>query len=328
MKNLFYLFALVLLFNVSLFGQTKQVSYHDVDGELVETSEQSYFYRIISIDEQYPDLRKYQEYYTKDDRLKLDTRLTSGMNTMSRIGECRTYYPNGQLQEKLRYNENHMLIDTAFSYYANGILYAQKFYTGQTEILNDLDTREVDTKYILVQDSLGKIVVTQGNGILPIYDLNKMELLEQGKLSDHKKNGEWSGKANKQTFVETWKEDRLISGITKDSLGVETKYDEQNFAIAPEYPGGTKALRMFVANNYRYPPAAIDNGVSGTIQIEFIVERNGKMTNFKVRNDLGHETGQAAINAISKAKKQWTPGVQRGIPVRVAYVLPITLNLM
>ncbi|GHE23592.1 hypothetical protein [Sphingobacterium griseoflavum] len=81
MKNLSYLTPLLLLFHISLFGQNKQINYHAIEGQVVETPEQSYFYRIISTDQEHPDLRKYEEYYTASDRLKLITRLTNGSMT-------------------------------------------------------------------------------------------------------------------------------------------------------------------------------------------------------------------------------------------------------
>ncbi len=333
MKKISYLTIVILLCSFSLFAQNQQTSYHAANGKVVETREESHYYRIISIDEQHPDLRKYEEYYSKDDRLKLSTYLTNGRTTGSKIGECRTFYPNGQLQEKLRYDSSHRLIDTAYSYYRNGNLYASKLYkpaspsspTPTSFYTNHNESDQAQIEYILVQDSLGKVLVRDGTGMLPIFNLSNWNVQEQGPIKNNKKNGEWSGKINKRTFVESWENDSLINGVTKDSLGVETAYNAQNFAVPPEYPGGITALRTFVGQNYQYPAEALQEGVSGMIQIDFIVEPDGSMTNFTIRKDLGHGTGQAGVNAIRRAKRQWTPGIQRGIPVRVAYTLPIML---
>ncbi|KGE15422.1 energy transducer TonB [Sphingobacterium deserti] len=335
-KNLSSFILLLLFLNISLLAQHKQVSYHDSVGRTVQTREQSYYYRVIAPDERYPDLRKYKEYYTKGDRLKLVTRLTNGSITSSKIGECLTYYANGQLQEKQRFNEKNQLIDSAYAYYPNGQLYTltlHKFASSDQRVAARLLTERNESssqrivEYILVKDSLGEVVVKNGTGDFPVFELASLVLLEQGPLLNHKKDGEWTGKSQQGTYKETWKNDKLIGGVIKDSLGAETIYNEESYAVPPAYPGGITALMRFVGNNYRYPSGAINAGVSGAVQIDFIVEKDGSMSSFKVSRDLGYGTGKAGVDVLKKANKKWSPGLQRGIPVRVAYTLPINLNL-
>ena len=336
MKSLSYLTLLLLFSNPNLFAQSKEVSYHTRDGRAVQAPEESYYYRIISPDEDDPNLRKYEEYYTKGDRLKLVTRLTNGSITSSKIGECLTYYANGQLRERQHYNEKNQLIDSAYAYYPNGNLYTStlhKVVPAEQRVSprllseqNESSTKQV-VEYLVVKDSLGNILVKDGTGDLPVFELTNLVLLERGPLLNHKRDGEWVGRSGKRTFRETWQNDRLISGVINDSLGVATKYNEDTYAVPPAYPGGTLAFRKVVASNYRYPPAAIDAGVIGVVQIEFIVEKDGSMSSFKMSKDLGYDTGKAAIEAIKKVKRKWSPGIQRGLPVRVSYALPIQLNL-
>ncbi|WP_140938052.1 energy transducer TonB [Sphingobacterium lumbrici] len=96
--------------------------------------------------------------------------------------------------------------------------------------------------------------------------------------------------------------------------------------IEPEPPGGMLAFRKWIADHYDYPSGAIDAGVNGTLHVSFVVEKNGELTDIKVVRDLSYGTGQAAVTLLKKAKK-WSPGIQNGRPVRVAYSLPIRLNL-
>ncbi len=100
----------------------------------------------------------------------------------------------------------------------------------------------------------------------------------------------------------------------------------QSVEINPEPPGGLKAFMDWVAKNYQYPQAAMEAGVNGQVQISFVVERDGSLTDLKVVRDLKYGTGEAALKLLQKAPK-WTPGIQNGRPVRVAYTLPIRLNL-
>lgn len=96
--------------------------------------------------------------------------------------------------------------------------------------------------------------------------------------------------------------------------------------VTAEPHGGMVAFRRWIGENYQYPQAAIDAGVKGTVQVSFIVEKDGSLTNFKVVKDLGHGTGEAAVDMLQKAPK-WSPGIQNGQAVRTAYTLPIRLDL-
>ncbi|WP_164123533.1 MULTISPECIES: energy transducer TonB [Sphingobacterium] len=95
--------------------------------------------------------------------------------------------------------------------------------------------------------------------------------------------------------------------------------------IMPMPPGGMKAFVDWVAVNYQFPSAAVDNEAAGVIQVSFVVEKDGGLSSFEVIRDLGFGTGDQAIKLLKKAKK-WSPGIQNGIPVRVAYTLPIRLS--
>lgn len=96
--------------------------------------------------------------------------------------------------------------------------------------------------------------------------------------------------------------------------------------IMPEPVGGMKAFVQWVADNYDFPQGAIDGGAKGVIQISFVVEEDGSLSSFAVVKDMGYSTGTAAINLLKKAKK-WNPGIQNGRPVRVAFSLPIRLQV-
>lgn len=100
----------------------------------------------------------------------------------------------------------------------------------------------------------------------------------------------------------------------------------QSVEIDPKPPGGMKAFMDWVGKNYDYPQSAIEAGVNGVVQVSFVVERDGSLTDIKIVRDLKYGTGDAAVKLLSKADK-WSPGVQNGRPVRVAYTLPIRLNL-
>lgn len=95
---------------------------------------------------------------------------------------------------------------------------------------------------------------------------------------------------------------------------------------APKPPEGMAVFRKWIGDNYQYPSGAIDAGVKGTIRVQFIVEKDGSLSNVKSTEDLGYGTGEAAVHLLSNAPK-WIPGVQNGRTVRMEYELPIRLDL-
>ncbi len=96
--------------------------------------------------------------------------------------------------------------------------------------------------------------------------------------------------------------------------------------IDPEFPGGMEAFYQYVRQNYRYPNGAIEHGIKGQVILQFIVERDGTLTDIKIVRDLKFGTGEEAVRLL-QASPKWNPGIQNGRPVRVMYTLPIGLSI-
>lgn len=98
-----------------------------------------------------------------------------------------------------------------------------------------------------------------------------------------------------------------------------------NVQIMPEPIGGMSAFIKWVADNYQFPSSALNNGVQGVIEVTFVVEKDGSLTDISVKRDMGYGTGEEAVKLLKRAKK-WNAGIQNGRPVRVAYTMPIRLS--
>lgn len=135
--------------------------------------------------------------------------------------------------------------------------------------------------------------------------------------------------------------------------------DDPVFEVTEEpaqYPGGQAALMQFLAQNIRYPKIAAENGVQGRVLVQFVIEKDGSLSNFAVVkksgdtitknaqsgitvNALGSATEESkvpqeafdAINAeavrVLREMPKWIPAKQRGQEVRMRYTLPITFRL-
>ena len=94
----------------------------------------------------------------------------------------------------------------------------------------------------------------------------------------------------------------------------------------PDFPGGDAARAQFLHDNLKYPALARESDIEGTVFVEFVVERNGKITNIKVKRGIGGGCDEEAVRAV-KMMPNWNPGRQNGQNVRVQFVLPIKFIL-
>lgn len=135
--------------------------------------------------------------------------------------------------------------------------------------------------------------------------------IARGEFGSSKKDGEITGH----------REGKTSGGSSDENVDQPFVHVE----IMPIPIGGLPAFMKWVSENYNFPQSALEQGVSGVIEVSFVVERDGSLTDIAVKRDMEFGTGEAAINLLKKAKK-WKPGVQNGRAVRVAYTLPIRLN--
>ena len=96
--------------------------------------------------------------------------------------------------------------------------------------------------------------------------------------------------------------------------------------VMPEFPGGTQALLNTIAQKLKYPPKAIDDQIEGRVVLQFVVDKQGKVTDIQVLQGITPELNQAAIDVV-RALPDWNPGMQDGEPVNVKYTLPIVFKL-
>ncbi|WP_352421661.1 energy transducer TonB [Proteiniphilum sp.] len=94
----------------------------------------------------------------------------------------------------------------------------------------------------------------------------------------------------------------------------------------PEFPGGNVAMMKFLSDNIRYPVIAQENGIQGRVICNFVVERDGSITDVQVVRGQDPSLDREAIRVIQQMPK-WKPGKQRGSAVRVRFTLPVVFRL-
>ena len=102
-------------------------------------------------------------------------------------------------------------------------------------------------------------------------------------------------------------------------------YQVQKKAV---FKGGDKAMYQFIADSLVYPVKALENGVSGRVTVQFVVDTDGSISDVRIRGRrLGSGCEEAAMDVVKKMSGQWTPAMQRDKPVRMRFILPIKFQL-
>ena len=115
--------------------------------------------------------------------------------------------------------------------------------------------------------------------------------------------------------------DQLLDIATSEEDTVYQIVDEM-----PKFPGGEQAMFKFISENVKYPQEAKDKNISGRVFVNFVVEKDGSVDEVKVLRSIGGGCDEEAVRVV-KSMPKWTPGKQKGKPVRVSYIIPFVFKL-
>ncbi len=306
----------------NLYAQVSFTSYHKRNDTETKHLDSAYYTRIVHVDASGKDkVYRVEEFYTRNDSIKLSGISTSALYPFKFRGRKYEFYEQGTIRSIEDYSDDSALVDSAFYFYPGNKLEKIVFYPSNSVKKGKLKIG--DPIYVVYYDSLNNKTLENGTGFIR---LDYSGGYEEGEMKNNLREGEWKGKSGKDSFVENYTNNQLISGIKTKASGEVFKYDSSNFMNPPDYPGGISRLMGFIASNYVFPKAAVNNGVSGIVRIAFVVGKDGNVRDLVVDNDLGFGTGEEGIRVIKRAGK-WKPGIQRGEAVNVKYTLPIQLHL-
>lgn len=109
-----------------------------------------------------------------------------------------------------------------------------------------------------------------------------------------------------------------------DSItNIESKKVFGNPEMQPTFKGD---INLWLAQNMRYPEEAEKNDIEGKVVVEFVIEKDGSVSNIKALKSP-HSSLTEEVVRLVKAMPNWNPGTMSGKPVRVKYVLPLSFKL-
>jgi TonB family protein len=119
--------------------------------------------------------------------------------------------------------------------------------------------------------------------------------------------------------------DGVVLITTKEGI---LKASEEVFYIVedmPKFPGGIPALKTYIYSKLEYPEKAKEQGIEGEVSVRFLIGNKGKVVKSEVLRSTYQGFDAPALKVINEMP-DWTPGMQRGKPVEVWYVISIKFN--
>lgn len=207
-------------------------------------------------------------------------------------------------------------------YYRNGQRQKQYSYPLYPDSTADNDSYITDNSW----DSTGKAEVRNGNGFCRERNDSSGAVIQQGMVKNGLREGTWEGfdKEGQKVYEDEYAQGKFLKGNRFGEDGTCIPYD--SLFISASFPGGTGAMMRAIYRTIRYPREEIDMGTEGTVIIGFVIDKTGNVVDVDVQRSVSALIDKEAMRVVSKMPP-WTPGVQRGKPVAVAYRLPIKFAL-
>jgi antitoxin component YwqK of YwqJK toxin-antitoxin module len=306
------LLTIMLLCTAMTCFAQEQVIYYKNNFERVKLKDSADFITVIRMPDAGKDLYKVTEYY-KNGKIKL-TGESSRPDVAIFQGEQITYSENGVKTTLSNYN-NGKLVGFIHEFFPNGKLY----------LVKDLrKTPSSDDDIMANYDSLGKQLVTNGNGYAKLYAKDLKTLIAEGAVKEGKRDGVWRFNDKDESRVETYSGQKFVEGVLTTATGETIKYTQRE--IAPEFTGGPSAFSKFLGKNIKYPKYERDNHIQGKVFLSFVVEKDGTLGEMTAARTPSEGLANEALRVL-KLSPPWKPGIQYGRPARVQYVVPINFSL-
>lgn len=315
--------SILLLLACVSFAQRQNVYFLKNNGNYVDTRDSADYIRVVREPDSASTLYNVFEFY-KDGKRKMIGK-SSKIDPPRLEGQCLNFYANGFKQSVATYTDN-QLTGLEIVFYPNGKADIVNEYPDSGNIYNTINNNFlIKANY----DSLGKVLVENGNGYYKAYDDKFKYIKEEGPVKDGMRDSIWKGISKdfelELTFTEIYNKGKLVSGTAISQDGQTSTYIKAR-GVPPQFKGGDKAFGTYLGSNIVYPEDARRNNIEGIVIISFVVEKNGKISDIKVNKSVRSDLDGEAVRVI-RYSPRWIPGTEFGKPIRVSYDVPINFSL-
>lgn len=109
-------------------------------------------------------------------------------------------------------------------------------------------------------------------------------------------------------------------------IGENSEDTASVFSVAQEMPSYQEDISTYLAKNFKYPGSESFRNVQGSVVVQFIVEKDGTLSDIHIIRSLCPEFDKEVLRII-KIMSKWNPGKNDGRLVRVKYILPMTFKI-
>jgi len=182
------------------------------------------------------------------------------------------------------------------------------------------ETKKIEVEKVKSSIKFTAPVIKKDSEVKPEEELKSQDELNKDKTAI----GAFDVKGNDETGGTVLK-------AVEEIAQPEPKREEENkvFDVVeqmPSYPGGMGALMSWLSQNIKYPTVAAENGISGRVIVQFVVEKDGSIADVRVARGVDPYLDKEATRVV-KMMPHWIPGKQNGAPVRVKYTVPVVFKL-
>ena len=117
------------------------------------------------------------------------------------------------------------------------------------------------------------------------------------------------------------------SNFGQNTTKNQGKDEISTYDVPPTPPGGQEGYLIYLQHHIRYPQAAVNANAQGTVYVNIVVGKNGKLSDVHIEKDNAHYgCGEEAVRVIKKMRR-WKPGMMNGVAVKVRYIIPVKFTL-
>ena len=311
MKKTIFFILVALLSNAFTFAQNEVIKYTDSLGK--EANDTNFFNKSVFSFQDSCKCYVFTTYNAKN--IPTKTICYEDAEAKTTHGQYIVYDSNGRPAYANTYNKN-SLEGPFRRWYENGKLCEKGYYSKSDETISS------NYKIQSFWNRDGIQTVKEGNGT---YYFENEFVSDQGSYKDGVKTGKWTGSFGKKmnTYEELYENGTLIEGTSTTPDGEKVNYTKPE--IRPEPTKGFNHFYKYIASNFEPTHEALKKKVKGTIILYFIVEKTGQINEIRVNKSLGYGLDEEAVRLLYSYPK-WTPGLQKGLPVRTSYQIPIKLD--
>lgn len=123
-------------------------------------------------------------------------------------------------------------------------------------------------------------------------------------------------------FVSDTSKSNFNNFLKEDSIDTNSNDFMGMIESSPQFPGGPDSLNAFIDENIQYPESVLNGSVQGIVLVEFVINKDGSVSDAKVKISLSPECDAEAVRVVSLLPK-WEPEEIKGEPVRSFYQVPV-----